>query len=146
MADVELTFTDEELRGNGPRITVEIGPSQAEYEVAQLQGLELPNPLRVSALIDTGASITVINPKLAESRKLQMTGSVTLSAAGNRAKYPAYVASLSFPGTSLRSFELIQVVGCQLPQQPISCLIGRDILRRWRITYDGRNATVKISD
>ncbi|HVZ17519.1 MAG TPA: retropepsin-like aspartic protease [Terriglobales bacterium] len=146
MTEIELRFTDEELRSGGPRIQVALGPSAAEYELAELQGSPLPPPLKISALIDTGASITVINPKLAETRKLQQTGSVQLSAAGNQGKYPVYVASLSFPGQELRSFEIIQVVGCQLPQQPISCLIGRDVLRRWLLTYNGRSATIKISD
>ena len=146
MAEFKLHFSDKELRENGPRTSISIGHSDLEYEESRSLGLELPPPLTVSGLIDTGASITVINPRVADSRRLRQTGFALVSAAGSQAQYPEYVASLKFPGTSLRGFELVRVVGCQLPRQPIACLIGRDILRKWLLTYDGQSATVTISD
>ena len=146
MADYEFHFSDKELRENGPRISISIGHSEMEYEESKSLGLDLPPPLTVSGLIDTGASITVINPRVAESRRLRQTGFALVSAAGSQAQYPEYVASLKFPGTDLQSFDLVRVVGCQLPRQPIACLIGRDILRKWLVTYNGRASTVRISD
>jgi predicted aspartyl protease len=146
MADYTLNFSEKDLRENGPRIQVRIGHSEMEYAQSRLFGVELPEPLVVKGLIDTGASITVINPKVAESRQLRQTGFTILSAAGSQAKYPEYVASMSFPGSGLRGFDLIRVVACQLPSQPIACLLGRDILRRWLLTYNGKSATVSISE
>jgi hypothetical protein len=48
-----------------------------------------------------------------------------------------YVASIQFPRHRLATIEAIKVVCCELPEQPIQCLIGRDILSRWTFTYLG---------
>ena len=40
-------------------------------------------------------------------------------------------------GTKIATIEVIQVLCCELPEQPIQCLLGRDVLSRWLVTYDG---------
>ena len=32
---------------------------------------------------------------------------------------------------------MIEVACCELPSQPIQCLIGRDIISRWLFSYNG---------
>jgi predicted aspartyl protease len=98
------------------------------------------------ALIDTGSSLTVVNPQVAATWKLRHTGFVEVSAAGNKGRYRQYAAKISFPGTALKGFDVIPVVACPLPGQPISCLIGRDLLRRWQFTYNGRTGEYTVSD
>ena len=107
-------------------------------------GLQFPQ-IRIKALIDTGASITVINPEVARTCKLRQTGFAQIVAAGSSGTYGEFAAAIRFPGTDLRGFDAIRVVGCSIVRQPVSCLIGRDVLQAWRMKYDGPAARVEIS-
>lgn len=57
-----------------------------------------------------------------------------------------HVASIQFPRHKLATIEVIEVLCCELPEQPIQCLIGRDILSRWLFTYDGRTGEWVIEE
>ena len=115
-----------------------------ELDEARIIGLEFPSALEVNALIDTGASVTVINPEVAASQKLRHTGFAFIAAAGSSGRYTEHAAAIQFPGTDLMGFDPIRVVACPIVRQPVSCLIGRDILRKWLLTYDGHTGRVRI--
>lgn len=57
-----------------------------------------------------------------------------------------YVAAIQFPRYRLATIEVINVVCCELPQQPIQCLLGRDVLSRWLFTYDGNLSKWQIDE
>ncbi len=61
-----------------------------------------------------------------------------LARAGGTDKVGAYVASIHFPSIKMATIEIIQVLCCELPEQPVQCLIGRDILARWLFIYNGK--------
>jgi hypothetical protein len=129
----------------GPHIEIIISTSRPELEEGRAIGLEFQE-LSVHALIDTGAALTVINPQIANTCKLLQTdwNDIT-TVGGNAGKYPAYAAAISFPGTDLPRFDVIRVVACPIIKQPFfSCLIGRDILRKWVMKYDGPNGELEI--
>jgi hypothetical protein len=129
----------------GPHIEILISAARPELEQGRAVGLEFP-VLRVRALIDTGAALTVINPQVATTCKLLQTDwSRIATVGGGRGDYPAYAAAISFPGTDLPSLDVVRVVACPIIGQPyFACLIGRDILRNWHITYDGVNGELEI--
>jgi predicted aspartyl protease len=129
----------------GPHIEILISTTLPELEQGRAVGLEFPT-LRVRALIDTGAAITVINPQIATTCKLLQTDwNRIATVGGGGGEYPAYAAAISFPGTKLPSFDVFRVVGCPILGQPyFSCLIGRDLLRNWVLTYDGPNGELEI--
>jgi predicted aspartyl protease len=90
------------------------------------------------ALIDTGAGRTALTPTAVETvglRKIDETR--LLRAGGVNEKAGVYVAAIQFPRYKLATIEVIEVVMCELPEQPIQCLIGRDVLARWILTYNG---------
>jgi len=67
------------------------------------------------------------------------------SVAGFYPDYESALTAISFPGTDLLSFDAIRVVACPIIRRPFfSCLIGRDILQKFRLTYDGRTGEVEI--
>ena len=68
-----------------------------------------------------------------------------ISRAGGTEKVTAHVASIQFPGR-MAPIEVMQVLCCELPDQPVQCLIGRDILSRWLLTYDGVKGEWWIED
>jgi hypothetical protein len=109
-------------------------------------GLEFPSPLGINAVIDTGASMTVVNPEVATTCKLRATGFVTVASIEKFGRYPQHAAWIRFPGTNLSDFDGIPVIACKISKQPYSCLIGRDILRRWLLTYNGGSGIVSIKE
>lgn len=129
----------------GPVIDILISTTRPKLEEGKAIGLEFQE-LAVKALIDTGAALTIINPQIAASCKLLQTDwSMINSVGGLAGEYPAHAAAISFPGTNLPSFDVVRVVACPIIKQPFfSCLIGRDILRKWLLTYDGPNGELEI--
>lgn len=133
------------LLQQGPHIEIRISATRTEVQEGRAVGLEFPE-LTVRALIDTGAALTIINPQIATTCKLRQTDRSKISAVGGEAgEYPAHAASISFPGSDLPGLDVIRVVACPIIRQPFfSCLIGRDILQRWLLTYDGRQGEFEV--
>lgn len=129
----------------GPHIEILISATRPEVEEGRAIGLEFPE-MSVRALIDTGASLTIINPQIAKQCRLRQTDTNKITTVGGQAgEYPAHAAAISFPRTELPSFDVIRVVACPIiRQQFFSCLIGRDILQKWLFTYDGRKGEIEI--
>ena len=99
------------------------------------------------ALVDTGAGRTVVTPEAAERAGLKQIDTTGLARAGGITQNAGvYVAAIQFPQQKLATVEIAKVICCELPEQPIQCLIGRDILSRWLFTYDGRLGEWKIEE
>jgi hypothetical protein len=89
--------------------------------------------------------LTIINPEIAKTCKLRWTGRATIVAVGGMSgEFPEHAAAVSFPGSDLASFEIIRVVACPIIRRNFSCLIGRDVLQRFRFIYDGRTGEIEI--
>jgi hypothetical protein len=131
----------------GPLIDVVVMNSRDVLEAWRALGLECPQPVSMKALLDTGAAVTVISKTFAKHCKLLQTGETEIRALGNLQKCGEHAAAISFPGTSLRPIDPIRIVSADFLQEPhYACLIGRDILRSWTITFDGRRNLVTITD
>ncbi len=99
------------------------------------------------ALIDTGAGRTVLTLAAVERVGLRQVDVTRLARAGGiNEDAGVYVASIQFPRYKLATIEVANVICCELPEQPIQCLIGRDILSRWLFTYDGRTGEWTINE
>lgn len=142
---VKLPFNSANLLLEGPHLPVLISASRRELDEGRAVGLEFPE-LPVQALIDTGASITIINPEIAVTCKLKHTGHQRISAVGGSAgEFPEFAAGIAFPGSEIPRLDTIRVVACPLIRQPFfSCLIGRDVLQKWVLTYNGKTGEVEI--
>jgi len=121
-----------------------ISATRFELEEGRAVGLEFPE-WRINALVDTGASLTIINPEIAKTCKLRWTGRAKIVAVGGMSgEFPEHAAAISFPGTELPSFDAIRVVACPIIRRPFSCLIGRDVLQKFKFVYDGRTGEVEL--
>lgn len=98
------------------------------------------------ALIDTGAGRTVLSPEAVQAVGLPVVEYTTLSRAGGMTRASVHVVAIQFPRYKLATIELIQVLCCELPKQPIQCLIGRDVLSRWLFTYNGKTGEWRIDE
>lgn len=134
------------LLRSGPKIRVSIGHSSAEQRAGAGSGISSRGVLTITALVDTGASRTIINPQVANTCKLRHIGEARISSAGHITNRPEYVGAIVFPDSELQGFDPIRLVACPLPGQDVSCLLGRDVLERWIITYDGRSGFVEIEE
>jgi gag-polyprotein putative aspartyl protease len=148
MARYEFRWDPSDPGDPGPCIDVIVMNSQDVIDKGRENGLEYPVPLKVRALLDTGASVTVISKTFAKYCKLFQTqegGEIT--ALGARLPCGEHAGAISFPKTDLQGFALMRIVSADFKREPnYSCLIGRDILRNWEIKFDGRKKLVTIVD
>jgi hypothetical protein len=109
------------------------------------------------AHLDTGASKTSIDINLAKYLNLVSTGQSKSKTAGGPQVTPDFVIDLGFR-TPLSPFSNLQIGSCDLgfnlqqclanPNDPANfgILIGRDVMSRWNIVWNGPTSTVFISD
>ena len=148
MGRLEIKWDPWDRNDPGPCIKVVVMNSSDVIGGWRALGLECPEPRAVTALIDTGASLTVISKVFANYCKLFQTGEgglVTTLAGGTLCG--EHAGAISFPGTTLRPVDSHPIVSANFEREKnYSCLIGRDILRNWLITFDGRAKRVVIED
>jgi predicted aspartyl protease len=132
----------------GPLVDIAIGVSQARAEALRKNSLPVPTPLHLRALVDTGASITCVDPSILQQLNLTPTGAIAIHtpSTGN-APHNTYQYDISLvllhPEVQLQ-IGSIPVIESQLVVQGIHALVGRDILSRCLLVYDGRAQTFAL--
>lgn len=125
----------------GPVMDVLVGVSRPRAAALTQAGQPIPNPVAVRGLVDTGASCTCIDPGVLTSLNLTPTGSQpvhTPSTQGTPVNQLQYDVSLILPHPGISySFHSLAVIQSQLAVQGIQGLIGRDVLDRCLLVYDG---------
>ncbi len=109
-------------------------------------------------LVDTGATRTSIDTHLAQYLNLIPIGMSTAITAAGPQKTNDYAIDLTFIGSQLRPALNLRVGSCTLNFDPnkakenlrnsknTGLLIGRDVMSRWNLTWNGPTSTVFISD
>ena len=148
MARAELSWDPFNQTDPGPCIDVIVMNSQDVIEAGRAIGLEYPAPRLIKALLDTGASVTVISKAFANYCKLFQTNEGSeITAIGATHRCGEHAGAISFPGTNLQPFDSVRIVSAVFAKErSYACLIGRDILRNWIINFDGRSKRVTIDD
>ena len=130
---------------NGPVINVLIGVSEARASALAAAGQPVPGLVGASALVDTGASHTCIDPRIMAELRLTPTGLVEVTAPA--ATVPSQTAeqfdvSLTIPagiGDAPLIFPALPVFVSNLHDgAAFDVLLGRDVLAACRLTYNGR--------
>ena len=110
-------------------------------------GFEFRKPVKMKAMLDTGASFTVISRTWARNCSLFQTGPDTKrKVLGGAVSCGEHAGSISFPGTTLKLYDPVKLVSADFVEPNFSGLIGIDLIRRWRITFDGESKLVTIED
>ncbi len=105
-------------------------------------GTEPYPPLDVTALIDTGACGVYIQAGIADELGLPVVGSGTVSTPTHRGEpVSLYRVKLTF---SAGFYLEMQAAEVPLERQQYRCLIGRDVLKHARFTYDGLTGTFSL--
>jgi len=111
----------------------------------------------VMAHFDTGASYTSIDIELAKYLNLFAIGQTENRTASGSQIMPNFAIDISFPATKLTPIFNLRISSCRLgfnftnnmnPSKPqnFGILIGRDIMSRWNIVWNGPSSTVIVSD
>jgi len=128
------------LQTIGALLNVSIMPGKAIRDKFEKSGQQYLS-VAAQAMIDTGASGSVITPQIAGQLGLIQTGYTLVASVNNQQRQPEYYGSIGFSwgGIADTALTACPLVGCD-------CLIGRNILQYWYFTYDGKNGTVVICD
>jgi predicted aspartyl protease len=136
------------LKLYGPRLKIKIG--HPLLRTSEIHGpAEVASGTRFTttdALIDTGAQRTILAPEAVQKIGLSKVDETNLIRVGGEIRANVYVASLQFPHSGLSAIEVIEVPCCELPHPLFRCLLGRDVLSRWVLHYDGPVGTWYIDE
>ena len=146
------------------KVSLSMGPQHLAYAGFNIPVMVTDVPLEKGAMpskgklvmahLDTGASRTTIDEKLAAELGLVPIGVSLIHTAAGPKDSKSYAISISFPDTGLRGYKLT-VDDCVLPYDDtlpdlnphnFALLIGRDVMANWNIVWNGPSSTVFLSD
>ena len=131
------------LAGVGPTLTIRIGFDESYDPEAVAGEPDIPSS-HIPALIDTGASHSCVDSDLARDLSLPVANRKEIAGLHGAATSNVHLAQIYIPGLTLVVDG--QFFGARLAagRHPHLAIIGRDILRRLKMTYDGTTGAVVI--
>lgn len=131
------------LEYRGPTIFVQIGFDH-NFDSNKESVPNLPATL-LPALVDTGASESCIDSTLAEELGLPVDNRQTVSGVHGAQQVNMHPAQIYIPDLDFLMSGLFAGAHLQAGGQHHRALLGRDFLRNFTMTYDGRTGTVRIT-
>ena len=125
----------------GATVIVRIGPSALLVSELRTLGQDIPASFDVLGLLDTGAMCSAIDPRVSNQFNLISNGSVSIHTPSRGRAYverDSFDLSITLGAGHEGSFEVLcEVIECELASQGFFALIGRDVLSRCVLTFDG---------
>ena len=130
---------------NGPIVEIQLWVSRSLQEILKKKRQPIPEPVKVTAMIDTGASGTVVNPNVIQALGIQPVGVTAIKTPSTTAPVLChqYELAVLFPNNVI--VDSCIAVEAPLQGQHIQCLIGRDILAHGVLIYTGYTNTFTLS-
>jgi len=125
----------------GPAIDIKVMQTNQRVQALKKAGQKFSSPMVVLGLIDTGASLSVLDPRIIASLGLAPRGIVSIhtpttgAAYQKRMSYDALFIAGEETGDPLS--RTIEIVECELASQGFFALIGRNFLAACQFIYDG---------
>jgi hypothetical protein len=134
----------------GVLIPISVGVSVSRALALQNLSQPIPPPIIVQGLLDTGASGVCIDPIIVQKLSLQATGicnMITPSTGPIAQIVPEYDISIkiSHSGGSSLDFDSLPAMKASLSNQGFYVLLGRNILSRCLLIYDGVNNSFTLA-
>jgi hypothetical protein len=141
------------ISASGPVVDAAIMVSEARRQVLEQNNIPVPPPQLIRALVDSGASHTCLDPSVMSALGLTPTGTtdvITPTTGVNAVSADTYDVAFAVlagkPGESHLIFPTWKVSSMELLHaQGIHALIGRDILSRCVLIYNGAENTFTIA-
>src|SRR5258708_6516737 len=127
---------------DGPAVQLWVNMSSPRAAILRASNLPIPASVLIRGIIDTGASGTVIDEAIIQGLGLTPTGSVpihTPSTGSTPVQRNLYDVSLWYSVTSSAHpiTGAIAVIGTDFTAHNIQALIGRDLLSKCSLMYNG---------
>ena len=126
--------------------------SSAKQQALTDAGQPIPVPQKIRGLIDTGASMSAVDPSVLSALGLSPTGEAeihTPSTAGVPVKADTYDVKIAIfsgrPGDLHFISETVEVTSTQLKVQGFEVLIGRDILKSCILYFNAADSLFTLS-
>jgi len=138
-----FTTTVADLKLLGPVFEALVAVPEPVEAALKPAGRPVPQPIRVSAMIDTGASQSVIQAGLADRLGLSPVGIASIyTASAADAPCALYDVRLALPSNVVAGLLAIET---SLAGQSIQVLVGRDLLQQGVLVYVGYTGTFTFS-
>lgn len=132
------------LVARGPTLPVLIGLDHDLMMAAATRTDALHRAL--PALLDTGSDTTCIDSDLAYALNLPVADQMIVSGVHGRGLVNLHLARIYIPGLDAVFSGAFAGAGLEAGGQPYTAILGRDFLRQFRLTYDGRTGAVTLSN
>lgn len=131
------------LYQTGPIVDVGIWISQDAETAIKVAGDHPVHPIDAVALIDTGATGSVLQKGIADRLQLKPVGITYINTpSSSNVRCPEYAIRFLFRNNVVFETTAIEA---PLQGQPIQCLIGRDVLAQSVLIYVGYTNTFTLS-
>jgi len=131
------------LQGVGPIVEVGLTVGSIIEEVLAREHQNPPTPVQATAMIDTGATRTVVREEVVRELGLNPVGLTLINTpSSTNVECWEYLIRILFPYRVVIESVAIAV---PLQGQHIQCLIGRDVLRHGVFIYTGYDNTFTLS-
>lgn len=127
---------------DGPIIDLFVFPPQLTLDVYKLAGV-LVEPKKVKALIDTGAAISCICQSMADLIGLTSIESCGILTPVGKVKRPVYDINVAFE-RFVDQMLPVQAIAIDLTKQNCKVLLGRDILSKCTLIYNGLDNSYQL--
>ncbi len=138
-----------QLKDRKPLVVVEIGVSSPWQQYLLGEGSEVPEPVKVTAIVDTGASHTCVDPSVTQKLAIPQRGKTRVSSATTGvtpALRDEYDVSLKILGDGCDFFfEAVRAIEMDLKEHGFLALIGHDVLKHCLFVYDGEMDLFSLS-
>jgi hypothetical protein len=140
-----------QAQADGPIVSAAVGVSIPRRKLLIDHGLVVPDMVVGTFLVDTGATVTAVAPDLIASLGLPHIGAVSVHTPSTGATSVAidqYDASFIIPGNAPDGtlvIGAIPILATHFRSQGIDGLIGRDILNRCMLVYNGTTGAVSLA-
>ena len=129
----------------GPRVQIALSLLKEQIDAIGGKGEEVSAPVVGYALVDTGASSTCFDKNAADQAGLPIVDSGPMhSATHANETVPIYAGSLTIQGVNINLLAH-RAYGVNLSEQGLIGLIGRDVLSKCILIYNGPDSSFSIS-
>ena len=141
MASFTIEIPD--LRVDGPLVEVHLAVGDATEAALRAANSSVPPPVAVQAMVDTGATKSVMQQGVAIQLGLNPVSMTSITTpSSTNVLCPEYLIRLVFPNNVLYEGTVIEA---PLQGQSVQCLIGRDVLSHAVFVYIGYRNLFSLS-
>ncbi len=125
------------LEAVGPVMEVFVAPSRALTQALRSVGAAIPQPVKVTAMVDTGATGTVVTNRVIQALGLSPVGQASMQTPSTTQPVPVYRYQADIVLPNRVNISNVFVLAAPMQGQHIECLIGRDVLSLGVLVYIG---------